>query len=96
MSESDKLIRNVIDSICYQCCKRMFHFQLFTCTSNSTKYDWIAELLNEKKQNEASNDYVPVGCGVCFGLLEKFSQEPFLKDVINILYLINYNNNFGD
>jgi hypothetical protein len=79
---SDKLIRNVIDSICFQCAKRMLHFQLFTKTSADSKYDWIVELLSEKRQNEMVNEnYEYLGCSVCFGMLEQFSREAFLKRV---------------
>jgi hypothetical protein len=78
---SEQLIREVIDSMCFPCAKRLLHFQLFTCTSGSekTNYYWIIELLREKKNREAN--LPPQGCGVCFGMLEKFSQTEFLTQV---------------
>lgn len=77
---NQQLIRNVIDSLCMQCAKRMLHMQLFTATKSTAEsnYNWIVELLSEKKLKEANTQ---LGCGVCFGLLEKFSQQDYLKQV---------------
>lgn len=82
---TQELIKSILDSICFQCAKRMMHFQLFTATSNSntTKYYWIQEYIAEKRKNEFnSTDFK--GCGVCFGLLEKYSHESYLKEVFYI------------
>ena len=78
---SEQLIRNVIDSMCFNCAKRLLHFQLFTVTtaSQSSNYFWIIEMLAEKRKNE-KND-APSGCGICFGLLEKFSSTEYLTEV---------------
>jgi hypothetical protein len=85
---SEKIIRDVIDSMCLPCAKRMLHFQLFTMTSStqSSKYYWIVEMLNEKKKRETDSE--PLGCGICFGLLEKYSQKPYLTQVILIKIII--------
>lgn len=78
---SEKLIKDTIDSMCFTCCKRLLHFQLFTITAGceKTNHYWIQEYLVEKKKNESI--LPPSGCGICFGLLEKFSQEPYLREV---------------
>lgn len=79
---SEQLVKDIIDSMCINCAKRLLHFQLFTITAgcNKTKHYWIQEYLNEKKkrENEAST---ALGCGICFGLLENFSQQSYLKEV---------------
>lgn len=79
---SEQLIKDTIDSMCLNCCKRLLHFQLFTITSacNKTNHYWIQEYLNEKKKREKES-MTPLGCGICFGLLESYSQESFLKEV---------------
>ncbi len=82
MNDSVKqLIKDVIDSLCYPCARRMIHFQYFVLTSNSqnTSNYWITEYLKEKRIKETETP--PIGCGVCFGLLEKYSQTEYLTDV---------------
>jgi hypothetical protein len=78
----EKLIKDVIDSICFPCAKRILHFQLFTQTASSenSNYHWIQLYLNEKRKMEENAD--PQGCGICFGLLERFSQDKFLRQVV--------------
>lgn len=78
----EQLIKDIIDSMCLPCARRMLYFPLFSMSSNlsSSRYYWIMEYLNEKKTNE--NDKEPLGCGICFGLLEKYSQTPYLNKVI--------------
>lgn len=82
---SVQLVKNVIDSLCYNCCKRLFHFQLFTVTTTvqSANYYWIIEYLNEKKQREQNPGNAFSGCGICFGLLEKFSHNEYLTQLAN-------------
>lgn len=79
---SVQLVKDVIDSLCYNCCKRLFHFQLFTVTTTvqNSNYYWIIEYLNEKKQREV-NSGTFTGCGICFGLLEKYSHNEYLTQV---------------
>jgi hypothetical protein len=78
---SRQLIIDVINSMCFNCAKRLLHFQLFTFTSqsSSSSYYWIMQLLEEKKKSEV--DSTSLGCGICFGLLEKFSQTDYLEQV---------------
>lgn len=52
---------------------------MFTFKSDSPNY-WITEHLNAKKAKEKGQP--PAGCGICFGLLEKYSQTEFLTEVI--------------
>ena len=82
----NKLIKDVIDSMCSECTKRLLHFQLFTMTSAtaSSNYYWIYQYINEKKENELKSNEPP-GCGICFGLLGKYSQQSFLKEVPKII-----------
>ena len=81
---SRELIKNVIDSMCMNCCKRLLHFQLFTITAGceKTNHYWIQEYLNEKMKRE-KDDEKGLGCAVCFGLLERFSQDSYLREVQN-------------
>ena len=80
-----QLIKDVIDSICYPCARRMIHFQYFVLTSNSQNSNyWITEYLKEKRIKETGAP--PMGCGVCFGLLEKYSQTEYLTDVKECLF----------
>jgi hypothetical protein len=82
-----KIIKDIIDSICLTCVKRIFHFQYFTL-QNTSKYYWITEILNEKKLKEVSSE---LGCGICFGLLEKYSQHSHLNEVdYKIIELKNF------
>ena len=76
-----QLIIDCIDSMCVTCAKRLFHIELFTATKTTVEsnYNWIVELLNEKKKNEMSSS---LGCGICFGMLEKYSQTEYLNQVI--------------
>ena len=80
---NEELIKDVIDSICLPCAKRILHFQLFTTTASSlaSNYHWIQLYLNEKRKKEENVE--PIGCGICFGLLEKYSQEAFLNQFAN-------------
>jgi hypothetical protein len=39
--------------------------------------------LEEKKKLEAKASTTALGCGICFGLLEKFSQTEYLEQVAN-------------
>ena len=84
---TEQKIRDAIDAMCYNCSKRLLHFQLFTqtSTSSSSSYFWIMKYLEEKKKKELES--APVGCGICFGLLEKYSQTAYLEQVIQILNL---------
>ena len=75
---SQQLVRDVIDSMCLPCARRIFYFQLFTFAPDSPNF-WITEHLNAKKANE--KDKPPIGCGICFGLLEKYSQTEFLTEL---------------
>ena len=79
---SEQLVKDVIDSICLPCAKRILHFQLFTMTSvtKSSNYYWIVEMLNAKKLAETNSE--PLGCSICFGLLERYSQTPYLTQVV--------------
>ncbi|CAF0902277.1 unnamed protein product [Brachionus calyciflorus] len=79
---TELLLKNIIDSLCWTCTKRIFHFQLFTVTASceNKSYFWIQKYLEEKKLKEHnSKDFQ--GCGICFGLLEKYSDESFLKEL---------------
>lgn len=78
---TEALIKDVVDSLCFTCCKRILHFQLFTITAGceNSRFFWIQQYLNEKKKKDA--DAPPAGCGVCFGLLEKYSQDTYLRQV---------------
>lgn len=84
---SHQLITDCINSICFNCAKRILHFQLFTFTTQSpnSSYYWLMKLLDEKKKNETntSSSLSSLGCGICFGLLEKFSQTEYLEQVAN-------------
>lgn len=80
--DSQQLIKDIIDSMCLSCAKRLLHFQLFTIatSSHTSSYYWIQEYLYEKKKAEQnSTDFK--GCGLCFGLLEKYSHESYLREV---------------
>lgn len=79
---SEQIIKDTIDSMCLTCCKRLLHFQLFTITSgcSKTNHYWIQEYLSEKKKRE-NEFYSDFGCGVCFGLLERFSKDSYLREV---------------
>lgn len=79
----EQLLKDIIDSMCLPCARRLLYFPLFSMSSNSssTKYYWIMEYLNEKKLAEQNKE--PIGCGICFGLLEKYSQTPYLNKVID-------------
>ena len=82
MDDSVKqLVKDVIDSICFPCARRIIHFQYFVMTSssqNSNTY-WITEYLKEKRTLETKGPLI--GCGICFGLLEKYSQSEYLTEV---------------
>lgn len=75
-----QLIKDLIDSLCLTCSKRILHMELFTQTKSTAEsnYNWIVELLNEKRKNETN---LLLGCGVCFGILEKHSQNEYLQQV---------------
>ena len=85
MNHQQQLITDCINSICFNCAKRILHFQLFTFTtqSSSASYYWLMKLLEEKKKLETtlSSSSASLGCGICFGLLEKFSQNEYLEQV---------------
>ena len=84
---SQQLIKDCIDSMCFNCAKRILHFQIFTFTtqSPSSSYYWLMKYLDEKKKQETTkaSTIAALGCGVCFGLLEKFSQTEYLEQVAN-------------
>lgn len=75
-----QLIINVIDSLCLTCAKRLLHIELFTATKSTAEsnYNWIVDYLNEKKAKEQNE---LLGCGICFGILEKYSQKAYLQEV---------------
>ena len=88
---SEQIVRDAIDSMCFNCAKRLLHFQLFThtSTSSSSSYFWIMKYLEDKKKKESES--APVGCGICFGLLEKYSQPVYLEQVFHISNLSKKN-----
>jgi hypothetical protein len=45
--------------------------------------------LEDKKKKESES--APVGCGICFGLLEKYSQPVYLEQVFHTLNLSKKN-----
>jgi hypothetical protein len=73
-------ITDCIDSLCLTCAKRLLHIELFTAnkSTSGSNYYWIVEYLNEKKKKE---EHQSIGCGICFGLLEKYSQPQYLSQV---------------
>ena len=81
---SQQLIKDCVDSMCFNCAKRILHFQIFTFTtqSPSSSYYWLMKYLDEKKKQETTTSGA-LGCGICFGLLEKFSQTEYLEQVAN-------------
>lgn len=83
MNDTTKqMIKDVINSMCLPCVRRVIHFQYFVMTSETAKNDktyWITEYLKEKRSRELNAP--PEGCGICFGLLEKYSQTEYLTDV---------------
>lgn len=79
---SEQIVKNIIDSLCWNCTKRILHFQLFTLTAScqTTNYSWIQKYVEQKKISEQSSQDFK-GCGVCFGLLEKYSDQSYLTEV---------------
>lgn len=97
MDDSVKqLVRDVIYSMCFPCARRIIPFQYFVVTSDSQKSSksyWVTEYLKEKRVREAV-PAVPSGCGICFGLLEKYSQTEYLTELAD--QVNNYGIQFKD
>jgi hypothetical protein len=80
MEKEKELILNIIDSLCMTCVKRLFNFTVFALPETSANY-WFVEAISNKRKLE-SNSSQSMGCGVCFGILEKYSQKEYLQSVI--------------